>query len=41
MKKRGLPTYGFAHAEVQKSNFRPKILEFLGDICIIFNDFQS
>jgi len=36
-----LPTYGFAHAKFKKSNFYPKILEFLGDIGIILNDFQS
>ena len=38
---RRLPAYDFAHAEVKKSNFCPKILEFLDDIGIILNDFQS
>jgi len=38
---RRLPTYGFAHAKVKKSIFISGILEFIGDIDIIFNDFQS
>ena len=36
-----LPIYGFAHAKVKKSIFISIILEFIGDIGIIFNDFQS
>ena len=36
-----LPTYGFAHAKLKKSIFLSLILEFIGDIGIIFNDFQS
>ena len=34
-----LPAYGFAHAKVKKTTFGPKILEFVGDIDIILNDF--
>ena len=34
-------TYGFAHTKVQKSTFDPKILEFIGNIGIILNDFES
>ena len=37
----GLPTYGFAHAKVKKSNFSSKILEFVGDIGVIYNDCSS
>ena len=36
-----MTTHGFAHAKVKISNFGPKILEHLGDIGIILNDFQS
>ena len=38
---RGLPTHGFAHAKVYKTIFNRKILEFVGDIDIILNVFQS
>ena len=37
----GLSTYDFAHAKVKKSIFSLKILEFVGDIDIILNEFQS
>ena len=36
-----LPAYSFAHAKVKKSILNPKILEFVGDIGIILNVFQS
>ena len=39
MKKRGLSAYGFAHAEVKKSNFSLRIRELVDDTGIIFNDF--
>lgn len=35
-----LPTYDFAHAKKEKLIFSSKILEFVGDIGIISNDFQ-
>ena len=38
---RGLPTYGIAHAKVKKTIFYSEILEFIPNIGIIFNDFQS
>ena len=38
---RGLPTHGFAHAKSKKSIFNWKILEFIGDIGTILNDFLS
>ena len=34
-------THGFAHSRVKKSTFNLKILDFVGDIGIIRNDFQS
>ena len=36
-----LPTYGFAHVKLKKSIFLSLILEFIGDIGVIFNNFQS
>ena len=33
--------YGFAYTNVKKSILDPKILELVGDIGIILNDFQS
>ena len=33
-------TYDFAYAKVKKSNLSPKILEFVGDIGVIYNDFS-
>ena len=36
---RGIPAHGFANVKVKKSIFNPKILEFMGDIGIILNDF--
>ena len=35
----GIPTYGFAHAKFKKTNFSPKILDLVGDIGMIFEDF--
>ena len=36
---RRLPAYGFAHAKFKKTNFSPKILDLVGDIGMIFEDF--
>ena len=35
------PTYDFSYAKVKKSIFSLEILEFAGDIGIIFNDFKA
>ena len=37
---RGLPTHGFAHAKVKNLIFNLKILDFVGNIGIIRNDFS-
>ena len=38
---RGLPTHSSAHAKVKNSIFNLKIEEFVGDVGIIWSDFQS
>jgi len=35
-----MPAHGFAHVIVKKSIFDSKILEFVGNIDIILNEFQ-
>ena len=35
-----MPTQGFAHTKVKKSIFKSKILEFVGYMDIIWNDYQ-
>ena len=37
---RRLPIYGFAHVKVKNSIFNSKILEVVGDIAIILNNFE-
>ena len=36
-----MPEESLAHAKIKKSFFSPKILEFIGDIGVILNDFWS
>ena len=35
-----MPTYGFAHAKVKKPILSPILLDFIGNMDIILEDFQ-